>query len=416
VAAGFAAAYVVLYAGSWGLVQLLDTSLRVTVLPYYGIMNLACGLIAGVLALIALIGKRERSWLIWLCLLPGASALLLILGNLLLQEPSSPPALEPAAPPVLTADARPMVIDTDMAADDWLAILYLLSRRDVDVKAITVTGTGEAHCSAGTRNALDLAALAGRPGIPVACGREIPLNGEHAFPDGWRESVDGLFGLSLPRNPASPAVESAPDLLTRLVLASDGEMQIVSLGPLTNLAEALQATPALADSIERITIMGGAVNVPGNIHPDTGIQNAVAEWNIYVDPQAAAIVFASGAPITLVPLDATNQVPLTLDFYARLKRDRNTAAAEFVFQMLTVIEESIRSGSYYFWDPLAAAINTEGKLASFMDIRLLVITDEGAESGRTLADDTGTSIQVALDVDRVRFETLFLDTINGRGP
>jgi pyrimidine-specific ribonucleoside hydrolase len=73
-------------------------------------------------------------------------------------------------------------------------------RSDIDVQAITVTGAGEAHCSAGTRNALDLVALAGRPEIPVSCGREIPLEGHHTFPDEWRERVDDLLGLSLPEN------------------------------------------------------------------------------------------------------------------------------------------------------------------------------------------------------------------------
>ena len=90
-----------------------------------------------------------------------------------------------------------MIIDTDMAADDWLAILYLLMRPDVDVKAITVTGAGEAHCGQGTRNARNLLALAGRPDIPVTCGREKPLEGTHAFPQAWREAVDNLLGLEL---------------------------------------------------------------------------------------------------------------------------------------------------------------------------------------------------------------------------
>ena len=107
--------------------------------------------------------------------------------------------------PTAPAHLRPVIIDTDMAGDDWMAILYLLQRTDIAVKAITVAGTGEAHCGPGVEHALGLAALAGKPGsIPAACGRETPLVGSQVFPDAWRKSVDSLNGLSLPagQNPA----------------------------------------------------------------------------------------------------------------------------------------------------------------------------------------------------------------------
>ena len=119
--------------------------------------------------------------------------------------------LDPIMPKPLTEDALPVIIDTDMAADDWIAILYLLMRSDVDILAITVTGAGEAHCAPGIRNALALAALAGRPEIPVSCGRETPLAGQHTFPEEWRTRVDDLLGLSLPENPGSAATESYPE-------------------------------------------------------------------------------------------------------------------------------------------------------------------------------------------------------------
>ena len=95
------------------------------------------------------------------------------------------------------------MIDTDMAGDDWLAILYLLSRPEVEVEGITVTGTGEAHCEPGVGHALELVALAGEPDIPVACGRETPLSGD-TFPDEWREGVDALLGHDLPDDLNSP--------------------------------------------------------------------------------------------------------------------------------------------------------------------------------------------------------------------
>lgn len=322
--------------------------------------------------------------------------------------------LEPVAPPPIADDALPVVIDTDMAADDWLAILFLLGRPDVDVKAITVTGAGEAHCPAGVRNALDLAALAGRPEIPMACGRETPLQGTHSFPAAWRETVDDLMGLSLPENPETPSDEPAPEMLTRIVLESPEKVHVVALGPLTNLGEALEAESGLAENLAGITVMGGAVQVPGNVGPSSSVDNHVAEWNFYVDPRAAALVLRSGVPVTLVPLDATNHVPLTLDFSERLEGDRGTAVAEFVYRVLAAQEERIRSGGYYFWDPLAAAAVVDPGLITVEEMSLLIVEGEGPNSGQTLAREEGRPVWVAVAADRDGFEGLYLDVVNGR--
>ncbi|MFL5801578.1 MAG: nucleoside hydrolase [Roseiflexaceae bacterium] len=205
-----------------------------------------------------------------------------------------------------TSRPHAIVIDTDMAADDWMAILYLLQRPDVTVRAITVTGAGETHCASGIRHALGLAALSGYHKILVACGRETPLQGNHAFPDGWREGVDSLLGLSLPEGQDTASNLTAVELLTSVIQSSPAKVTLLTLGPLTNVAEALQNTPSLVDNIESIYIMGGAVNVPGNVGTSgVGITNNTAEWNIYVDPYATNIVLQSSAPIALVPLDAT---------------------------------------------------------------------------------------------------------------
>jgi len=165
-----------------------------------------------------------------------------------------------------------------------------------------------------------------------------------------------------------------------------------------------------------ITVMDGAIEVPGNVGISSDIDNEVAGWNIYCDPHAAELVFASGAPITLVPLDATNDVPVSMEFYARLENDRTTSVAEFVYRVLGAQQQFIRQGSYYFWDPLAAAIATEESLATYQDIPLIVVEEEGPESGRTLRSERGFTIRVAMQADRERFETLFLDAVNGRLP
>jgi len=308
-----------------------------------------------------------------------------------------------------------VLIDTDMAPDDWMAILYLLQRPDVSVMAITVTGAGETHCEPGVRHALGLVALAGGGDIPVACGRETPLQGSHTFPESWREAVDNLLGLSLPETAASPSKQTAVELLTSAMQSSPEKVVLVTLGPLTNVAEALQATPSLVNKLKMIYIMGGAVEVPGNIAVSgVGIDNKVAEWNIYVDPHAANIVFKSGAPITLVPLDATNHVPLTASFYKRIRDYHTSPEATFVFDLLTKNYGMIESGAYYFWDPLAAAISSDESLATFQTMSLAVLEQEGPESGRIFRSSNAGTVRVAVSADGPRFEQIFLQTVNGQ--
>lgn len=159
-----------------------------------------------------------------------------------------------------TAAPVPVIIDTAFAADDWMAILFLLQHPGADVRAITLTGAGEAHCDPGVRNALNLAALADQPDIPVACGRETPLEGEHTFPDEWRTSVDSMFGIPMPTNEAEPFAGDAVALLQASIAASPQPPVLITLGPLTNIAELFAADPALTAQVARVVIMGGAVN------------------------------------------------------------------------------------------------------------------------------------------------------------
>jgi len=323
------------------------------------------------------------------------------------------PAAPQATSTPFAGTRRPVIIDTDMAPDDWLAILYMLQRQDIDVKAITVVGTGEAHCGPGVKNALGLAALAGQPDIPVACGREMPLQGAHAFPEEWRLGSDAVLGMRLPANPNGPAAQSAVELIN----AAPTGLTLLTLGPLTNLAEALQASPDLAQRLAAVYIMGGAVDVPGNVgEGGAGIENEHAEWNFYADPYAVQAVLASGAPITLVALDATNHVPATMDFFNRLKANQQTDEAKFVFDALNEQKDFVASGGYYFWDPLTAAVLIDESLATFETRPLNVIIAEGPESGRLVTGEAGVNVRYATVADPARFEAQFLEALNAQWP
>jgi pyrimidine-specific ribonucleoside hydrolase len=310
--------------------------------------------------------------------------------------------------PVAAQTPRSIIIDTDMAADDWMAILYILKNPDISVEAITVTGTGFATCEAGTHVALGLLAMEGITDVPVSCWRDTPLIGENPVPPEWLTTMETAESLGLPEGGAA-AEEDAVALFTSTLEASSDNLTVLALGPLTNVGAALEATPTLVEKIDMIYVMGGAVDVPGS---GVSEENTTAEWNIFCDPHAARLVFESGAPITLVPLDATNETPVTMDFVARLEAEGTSPEAEFVHNVLAGNSGSIESGGYYFWDPLAAAVLTDESLVTLQPRDVTVVDTPGAENGRTKPVGNGPEIQVATAPDAAAFEDLFISRLN----
>lgn len=306
----------------------------------------------------------------------------------------------------------PVILDVDMAHEDMFASLFLLAHPGVEVLAITVSGTGEAHCEPGVANALGLAALSGRPDIPVACGPEMPLRGTHEFPAEWRADADAAYGVTIPVG-GTASESDAVELIIGLVGDAVEPVTIVAVGPLTNLAAAILEDPSIADGIGQVFVMGGALEVNGNVGSSgAGIANDHAEWNIYIDPFAADVVFGSGIPVTLVPLDATQQAPVTRGFIDALGEVRTTRTADLVHAMLTANLDFVDSGGFQFWDSLTAAIVTDETLAEFDEVRVRVIVEEGPDSGRTVLDEAGEKIRVVTSIDRARFESVILTVWN----
>jgi inosine-uridine nucleoside N-ribohydrolase len=319
------------------------------------------------------------------------------------QAPSAP--IRTASLPILR-----VVIDTDMLGDDWMAILYLLSEPAVDVRAIVVDGTAAMGCDAAGDAARRLLAVAGRADVPVACGQDHPLAGSHFFPPSWGvDALARLETLGLPPGTDRPVDRNAVDLLAGTARAGPEPIVLVALGPLTNVALALQE-PGVSTHISRIVAMGGALDVPGNIG-----SNSAAEWNIYVDPHAANVVLGSGVPVTMVALDATDRVPVTAAISTRLGGSQPTQAAAIAGRILADQADFIASGQYSFWDPLAAAIARDDRLARLVTERISVV-EEGPESGRTVRNGAATAIQVAVNADAVGFERTFVDALSGRAP
>ncbi len=314
----------------------------------------------------------------------------------------------------MAPDRMSCIIDTDVAIDDWMAMLFLLCHPQVDVQAITVAATGEAHARPGVRTVQGLLALTGNTTTAVAVGRSTPLRGQQAFPLALRWAMDVRLFLRLPR-PLRPALQqSAPALLAEQIAAALEPVTIVALGPLTNLAEALLARPALAGRIGRIVIMGGAWRAPGNIQEiSPKIDNPYAEWNIFCDPYAADVVLRCGAPVTLAPLDATNQVPLTDDLVQRLAAGPATPASQFTLRAIRRIRPLLRGKAFYLWDPLAAVAAVQPEVVTCEQHRVRVVQEPGRELGRLVEDGEGGIVDIAVQVDRPAFERAFVASLTG---
>jgi len=278
----------------------------------------------------------------------------------------------------------PLLIDTDAGSDDLMAIAFVLAHSNVRVEAITVVN-GLAHVDAGARNMARLTELAGRREIPVFAGRTTPLRGTAEFPAEWRKISDELPGVTLPETRRKPENRGAVDYLIERLRDSQHPARILALGPLTNLAEALKRQPSIAGTIREIVIMGGAIHVPGNLGDGDLFKtaNKTAEWNIFVDPLAARIVFRSGIPIRLIPLDATNKVPIAMSFLREFQSLAHSPLGRFVAQVLESDRKSIEDGYFYAWDPLAAVALLNPAAVHWNRMHLDVRQDP-PEDGRTV--------------------------------
>ncbi|MCA0456722.1 MAG: nucleoside hydrolase [Chloroflexi bacterium] len=302
--------------------------------------------------------------------------------------------------------AIPFIVDTDCAFDDWLALAYLMQCDSVDLRGVTVAGTGEVHARAGVDTVLRLLQL-GQCEVPVTSGRTTPLQGQHRFPLFVRLVMDFRLGLFLPKTQQKPWHAPAYHFLANEIASSREKVTLLTLGPLTNVAEMLLEYPALAEQIEMIYVMGGALNTAGNLAemlPKT--ENRWAEWNIYVDYYAADVVLRSGAPVTLIPLDVTNTLPLTDDVYHLLTDEPLTPLDDFVARVVKRVKRLGGKRQLTLWDLVTATIATHPEQATFETRRLRVIQDAGSQIGRVVEDETGSEVQVCTAFEPAAFEAM----------
>jgi len=280
--------------------------------------------------------------------------------------------------PPATKDApRRIILDTDPGVDDAMAIFLALRSPELKVEAITPV-SGNVPLEFTLPNALRLAEIAGRTDVPVAAGASVPLV-RRLITAKYVHGNNGLGGVDFPAPTLKPVAENAAQIISRLVRANPGQITIVAVGPLTNVATALRADPEIASMIPQIVIMGGSLS-GGNITP-------AAEFNLYVDPEAARIVFDAGIPLNMVGLDVTEKVLLNEDHVVKLERAQNPvsqAAGKIMRATLTRTRQASDATFIAMHDPLTVASLIDPKLLTFRDYRVEIETEGELTAGMTV--------------------------------
>ncbi len=298
---------------------------------------------------------------------------------------------------------RKIIIDTDPGQDDAVAILLALaSPEDVDVLGITCVA-GNVPLPLTTKNARIVCELAGRSDMPVYAGCDRPL-GRDLVTAEHVHGKTGLDGPTLP-DPTMPMAEGhAVDfIIDQLRTYAPGTITLCPLGPLTNIATALEKAPDIASRIAKIVLMGGGYFEGGNITP-------AAEFNIYVDPQAADIVFKCGAPIVVMPLDVTHKALVTRsrnDAFRALGTPVGIAVAEMTDFFERFDKDKYGSAGAPLHDPCVTAYMIQPDLFTGRHINVEVETQSELTMGMTVADWWGVT-------DRAPNVT-FMGDINANG-
>ena len=303
-----------------------------------------------------------------------------------------------------------VIIDTDPGIDDALAILLALASPEIILDGITCIH-GNASTQQTTRNALAILELAQAGHVPVYKGCELPLVKE-ALLSPETHGNSGLGYAELPEPLIQPQAGHGSDYLIEQIMSRPGEVTLVAIGPLTNLAIAIRKEPRIVQNVKEVFIMGGAVQHPGNT-------TALAEYNTFVDPHAAHIVFHSGMPMILTPLDVTYQCIFTPEDLKRLQR-LDSPITKFIadstrFYMEFHDEYQSIEGCVIN-DPMTLALTYMPEICDYQELVMDVDISTGVGLGNTFADfynyeKKKPNMKVAMGVRPRMFMELFLDRI-----
>jgi purine nucleosidase len=305
---------------------------------------------------------------------------------------------------------KKILFDTDPGIDDSCAILLAVASPELSLEGLSVVH-GNCSLDQGTTNALSILELANASHIPVAKGCELPL----VQPSLLAPETHGDTGLGYAKLPdplSRPISQHAIDFLIDTVLAAPGEITLVAIAPLTNVALAIRKEPRIVEALKEIIVMGGAIRHEGNT-------TALAEFNTYVDPHAAQIVYQAGIPTTLVPLDVTYQCILTPADVSRLQNIDSPISmfvAEATRFYMEFHDEYQQIEGCVINDPLALALTFAPELCTYQELPVEVDLSGGISMGKTVADfynygKRPANMRVALSVRARDFIELFVSRI-----
>jgi len=322
--------------------------------------------------------------------------------------------------------ANRIIIDTDPGTDDALAIFLALNSPELKIEALTAVA-GNVPLELTLPNALRLLEVAKRTDIPVAAGADRPL-ARHLVTAAYAHGENGLGGIQFPEPVTQAVAETATQLIRRIVRESPNQIGIVAIGPLTNIPTAFREDPELAGLIAHLTIMGGSLS-GGNISP-------AAEFNMYVDPEAAQIVFRSGVPLTMVGLDVTRRAMLREEHIRKLEasqKPEGRAAGQIARASMNHLQMTHGVAGPAMHDSLAMATLVDPSIIMLEDFRVEIETAGDFTAGETIgyrhapvrrsapvegaaaptANVFSPNAKVAVDLNVERFLTLLIDRIGG---
>lgn len=305
---------------------------------------------------------------------------------------------------------RKIIIDTDPGQDDAVAILLALASPELEVLGIT-TVAGNVPLALTTRNAQLIVGLSGQT-VPIVAGRDRPLNRQLVTAE-YVHGQTGLDGIDLgePHVPVTPG-DGVDFIIDTLRREAPGTVTLVPIGPLTNIAAAFARAPDIIPRVQQVVLMGGAYFEVGNVTP-------TAEFNIYVDPEAAAQVLNSGVDVVMMPLDVTHKALTSADWLAGL-RALGTRAGEAVASWTDFFErydrEKYGAEGAPLHDPCTIAYLIRPELFSGRRINVEIETEGRYTTGMTVADwwaVTGREPNALFirDIDREGFFTLLTERI-----
>jgi purine nucleosidase len=314
----------------------------------------------------------------------------------------------------MTDTTRPkrIIIDTDPGVDDSMAILLAFNSPELKIEGLT-TVFGNTGAEITTLNGLRLVELAGHPAVPVARGVDQPMLRPYKG-QGWRvHGHNGLGQVDFPLPKGQPDPRRAAQFIIDLVLANPGEITLVPLAPMTNVALAVLLEPRIVEHVKEVVLMGGAATVPGNASP-------VAEANIHNDPEAAWIVFHAGWPITMVGLDVTHKTIMNRAYLERLKGAHNPQT-DFIYAitqhyMQLYADRGIDGMPVH--DPSAIAYLIDPTLFTTKKVYVDVERHSPYHQGHTVPDwraqrGLEPNVNVCVDVDSARLLEMYYARLSG---